>query len=116
MPTWKTNAPRMDERARPQPISPLGNKIGAADLPASVITESSMRTTVSALKDHTVGPEKPISGAASAIAALAALAAGTQRSKRRESEEEPSGDAERREQIGKPPEATTAARWSHGSS
>ena len=103
-PTWKTNAPKMDERARPEPISPLGNKIGAADLPASVITERRRRTIVPALKDDIVVPEKPTSGAASAIAALAA---GTQRSKRREPEEEPSGDAERREQIGKPPEATS---------
>ena len=104
MPTWKTNVPKMDERARPEPISPLGNKIGTADLPASVITERRRRTIVPALKDDIVVPEKPTSGAASAIAALAA---GTQRSKRRETEEEPSEDVERREQMGKPPEATS---------
>ena len=103
IPTWKTNAPKIDERARPEPISPLGNKIGAADLPASVITERRRRTVVPALKDDIVVLEQPTSGAASAIAALAA---GTQRSKRRE-QEEPDGDVERREQMGKPPEATS---------
>ena len=103
MPTWKTNAPKMDDRVRPEPISPLGNKIGTADLPASVITDRRRRTIVPALKDDIVVPEKPTSGAASAIAALAA---GTQRSKRRE-QEEPNGDVEGREQMGKPPEATS---------
>ena len=104
MPTWKTNVPKIDERARPEPISPLGNKIGTAGLPASVITERRRRTIVPALKDDIVVPEKPASGAASAIAALAA---GTQRSKRRETEEEPSEDVGRREQMGKPPETTS---------
>ena len=104
LPIWKTNDPKMDERARPEPISPLGNKIGAAYLPASVITERRRRTIVPAVKDDTLVPEKPTSGASSAIAALAA---GIQRSKRRGPEGEPSEDVESRERTGKPPEATS---------
>lgn len=103
MPTWKTNAPKIDQRTRPEPTSPLGNKVGAADLPASVITERRRRTIVPALKDDVIDPMKPASGAASAIVALTA---GIQRSKRRE-EEEPSGDIERREQIREPAERTS---------
>lgn len=102
VPTWKTNAPKMDQRTRPEPTSPLGNKIGAADLPASVMTER-RRRTIAAPKDDAIGPEKPRSGTASAIAALTA---GTQRSKRRE-EEEPGGDVERREQTREPIERTS---------
>ena len=103
IPTWKTNAPKMDQRTRPEPTSPLGNKIGAADLPASVITERRRRTVVPALKDDAIDPVKPASGAASAIAALTA---GTQRSKRR-GEEEPSEDIERREPTREPTEKTS---------
>ena len=93
IPVWKTNAPKTDQTRRPEPTSPLGNKIGAAALPASVITERRRRTIVPTIKDDAIGPLKPASGAASTIAALTA---GTQRSKRRE-EEEPSVDLERRE-------------------
>lgn len=102
LPTWKTNAPETDQGRRPEPTSPLGNKIGAADLPASVITERRRRTIVPALQEGVIDPMKLTSGAASAIAALTA---GTQRLKRRgEEEEEPSGDIEKREQTREPTE------------
>ena len=83
LPTWKINAPAGDERARPEPSSPLGNKLGAPDLPASVVTERRRRTFVPTPNDELVEPAKPSSGAASAIAALTA---GAQKSKRREEE------------------------------
>lgn len=105
IPTWKTNAPKMDQMTRPEPISPLGNKIGAADLPASVITDRRRRTFVPALNDDAIDPVKPVPGAASAIAALTA---GTERSKRREEKEEKrSGEFEKREQAGEPMERTS---------
>ena len=96
VPTWKTNAPQIDARTRPEPTSPLGNKIGAADLLASVITERRRRTFVPSLNDDANDPKRQASGAASAIAALAA---GTTRSKKREGEEESSRDVEKREPI-----------------
>ena len=102
IPTWKTNAPKNDERTRPEPRSPLDDKIGAAELPASVITERRRRTLVPPLNE-TIDPVKPASGAASAIAALTA---GTQRTKRRE-EEEPSRDMDREEQTREPIERTS---------
>ena len=46
MPTGKTIVPRVDGRAGPETVSHLGNKIGAADLPASVITERRKRRIV----------------------------------------------------------------------
>lgn len=87
IPAWKTNAPINNQTTtRPEPTSPLDNKIGASELPASVITERRRRTFVPAPNDDaTADPAKPASGAASAIAALTAAA---QRSKRREVEEE----------------------------
>ena len=97
IPTWKTNAPKNDERMRPEPTSPLDNKIGAAELPASVITERRRRTLVPILHEA-IDPVKPASGAASAIAALTA---GTQRTKKRE-EEEPSRDTNKEEQRREP--------------
>ncbi len=111
IPAWKTNAPKMDERTRPEPTSPLGNKIGAADLPASVITERRRRTIVPAFKDDAIDSVKPPSGAASTIAALTA---GTQRSKRQEGEE-PSVDIERREQIKEPVERTSIYEFTDSS-
>lgn len=102
IPTWRTNAPQNDQITRLEPTSPLGNKIGAADLPASVITERRRRTVVPALNDDAIDPVKPISGAASAIAALTA---GAQRPKRRD--EEPDGDIEKREQTREPIERTS---------
>lgn len=102
IPTWRTNAPQNDQITRLEPTSPLGNKIGAADLPASVITERRRRTAVPALNDDAIDPVKPISGAASAIAALTA---GAQRPKRRD--EEPDGDIEKREQTKEPIERTS---------
>lgn len=104
IPTWKTNAPKIDQRTRPEPTSPLGNKIGTADLPPSVITERRRRTIVPALNNDAIDPVKPASGAASAIAALTA---GTQKSKRREEEADPSGQRERREQTVEPTERTS---------
>ena len=101
--TWKTDAPTNDQRTRPKPTSPLSNKIGAADLPASVITERRKRTIVAALNDEAIDPVKSASGAASAIAALTA---GTQRSKRRE-EEELGRDVEKGEQPREPMERTS---------
>lgn len=103
IPTWKTNAPQNDQRIRPEPTSPLGNKIGAAELPATVITERRRRTFVPSLKDDAIDPLKPVSGAASAIAALAA---GTQKSKRRE-EVEPGRDIEKRDEPREPIERTS---------
>lgn len=100
--TWKTNAPKIDQRTRPEPTSPLGNKIGAADLPASVITERRRRTNVPALNDDAIDPVKPASGAASAIAALTG---GIQRSNRQE--EEACGDVQQREQTREPIERTS---------
>lgn len=102
IPHWKIYAPKTDERARPEPTSPLSNKVGAADLPASITTERRRRTVVPALDDNAIDPVKPTSGAASAIAALTA---GAQRSKRRE-EEDPSG-SEKREQTREPTERTS---------
>ena len=102
MPTWKTNAPNNDDRIRPEPRSPLDNKIGAAELPASVITERRRRTIVPTINEA-IDPVKPASGAASAIAALAA---GTQRTKRRE-EDEISRDMDREEQTREPIERTS---------
>lgn len=104
MPAWKTNAPINNQSTRPEPTSPLDNKIGATQLPASVITERRRRTFVPAPNDDaTADPVKPASGAASAIAAL--TAAGAQRSKRREEEEvvvvvveEPNRDVEKEEE------------------
>lgn len=87
IPTWNTSAPINNQTSRTEPTSPLDNKIGAAELPASVITERRRRTFVPAPNDDaTAYPVKPASGAASAIAAL--TAAGAQRSKRREEEAE----------------------------
>ena len=103
IPPWKTDAPTNDQRTRPKPTSPLSNKIGAADLPASVITERRKRTIVAAPNDEAIDPVKPASGAASAIAALTA---GTQRLKRRE-EEEPGRDVEKGEQPREPMERTS---------
>lgn len=104
-PTWKTTAPSMDPRTRPEPTSPLSSKVGAADLPASVITERRRRTIVPALRGDAIDSVKPTSGAASAIAALTA---GTQRSKRREEEEEkPSGDSSTKGQTREPIERTS---------
>ena len=100
VPTWKTNAPNNDGRTRPEPASPLDNKIGAAELPASVITERRRRTLVPPLNEA-INPVRPASGAASAIAALTA---GTQRTRQRE-EEEPSRDRE--EQAREPIERTS---------
>ena len=103
IPTWKTNAPKNDERTRPEPGIPLDDKIGAAELPASVITERRRRTLVPPLNEP-IDPVKPASGAASAIAALTA---GTQRTKRRE-EEEPGRDMDvREEQTREPIERTS---------
>lgn len=95
-PSWKTDAPPNDQRMRPEPASPLGNKTGTADLPASVLTERRRRTLVPSLNDGAVDPVKPTSGAASAIVALTN---GTQRSKRREGKEGSSGNVEKREQT-----------------
>ena len=103
MPMWKTDAPDNNHRTRPEPTSPLDNKIGAAELPASVITERRRRTFVPALNDDAIDPVKPASGAASAIAALTA---GAQRSKRRE-EEEPGRDVEKEEPRREPMERTS---------
>ncbi len=103
LPTWKTNVPQNEQRTRPEPTSPLGNKIGAKDLPASVITERRRRTFLPALNDDEIDRVKPTSGAASAIAALTA---GTQRTKRRE-EEEPNKDVEKEEQTREPMERTS---------
>lgn len=87
IPVWNTSAPIDNQTSRPEPSSSLDNKIGAAELPASVITERRRRTFVPAPNDDaTAYPVKPASGAASAIAAL--TAAGAQRSKRREEEAE----------------------------
>lgn len=95
-PPWKTNAHNMDQRTRPEPISPLSSKIGAADLPASVITERRRRTIVPAPRSDAIDLVKPATGAASAIAALTA---GTQGSKRRGEEiEEAGGDSSTKEQ------------------
>ena len=102
IPTWKTNALKNDERTRPEPTSPLDNKIGAAELPASVITERRRRTLVPTLNEA-IDPVKPASSAASAIAALTA---GTQRTKRRE-EEEPSRDMDKEEQTREPIDRTS---------
>ena len=102
IPAWKTNAPKNDERTRPEPTSPLDNKIGAAELPASVITERRRRTFVPTLNEA-IDPVRPASGAASAIAALTV---GTQRTKRRE-EEEPSRDMDKEEQTREPIERTS---------
>lgn len=105
---WKTNAPINNQTIRPEPTSPLDNKIGAAELPASVITERRRRTLMPAPNDDaTAGPVKPASGATSVIAALTA---GAQRSKRREEEEvEPSSrDVEKEEvQTREPKERTS---------
>lgn len=111
IPAWKTNAPKSDQRRRLEPTSPLGNKVGAAALPASVITERRRRTIVPAIKDDAIGPSKPASGAASTIAALTA---GTQRSKRRE-EEEASVDLERREQAREAIERTSIYEFTDSS-
>ena len=104
IPAWKTNAPKNDQRMRPEPTSPLGIKIGEAGLPASVITERRRRTVVPALNDDATVPVKPASGAASAIAALTG---GTQRSNRREEEGEASGNVEQRERITEATERTS---------
>ena len=96
IPTWKTNAPENEQRTRPEPTSPLGNKVGAADLPASVITERRRRTIVPGHIDNVTDAVKLTSGAASAIAALTA---GAQRSKKRGEEEEPEGACDKREQT-----------------
>lgn len=114
IPTWKTNVPKVDQRTRPEPTSPLGNKVGTADLPPSVITERRRRTIVPALNNDTIDPVKPASGAASAIAALTA---GTQRSKRREKEEEeqPTGQREKREQTVEPTERTSIYEFTSSS-
>ena len=103
IPMWKTNAPKNDERTRPEPTSPLGNKIGAAELPASVVTERRRCTFEPAHNDDVIDAVKPASGAASAIAALTA---GTQRLKRRE-EEEPSRVVEQEEQTREPMDRTS---------
>ena len=103
LPTWKTLASNDDKTTRLDPASPLGNKLGAANSPASVITERRRRTFVPALHDDAIDPVKPASGAASAIAALRA---GIQRSKRQE-EEEPSRDVEKGEQTEEPMERTS---------
>ena len=102
IPTWKTNAPKDNERSRPEPTSPLDNKIGASELPATVITERRRRTLVPSLNEA-IDPVKPASGAASAIAALTA---GTQRTKRRE-EEEASRDMDKEDQRREPIERTS---------
>ena len=101
VPAWKMNAPQNDDRMRPEPTSPLDNKIGAAELPASVITERRRRTFMPALNHDAIDPVKPASGAASAIAALTV---GTQRSKKRV--EEPGRDVEIEEQSREPMERT----------
>ena len=103
LPVWKTDAPKNEQRTRPEPTSPLGNKIGGADLPASVITERRRRTIVPALSDDAIMSVKPTSGAASAIAALAA---GTHRWKSQE-EEEPDRDLGKEEPIKEPSERTS---------
>ena len=103
VPTWKTNALMNDERVRPEPTSPLSNKIGAAELPASVMTERRRRTLVPALSNDAMDPVKRAYGAASAIAALTA---GTQRPRRKE-EEESNRDMDREEQTREPMERTS---------
>ena len=103
LPMWKTDAPKNEQRTRTEPTSPLGNKVGASDLPASVMTERRRRTVVPAVNDEATMPVKVTSGAASAIAALTA---GTQRWKKQE-EEQPDRDLEKGEAIREPSERTS---------
>ena len=102
--SWKSNVPENDESTRPEPGSPLGNRIGAAALPASVITERRRRTYLPALSDDAMNTVKATSGAASAIAALAA---GTQTSKRREEGDESNREGEEKEQRREPIDRTS---------
>ena len=112
LPMWKTDAPQNEQRRRPEPTSPLGNKIGASDLPASGITERRRRTVVPALSGDAIGSVKPTSGSASAIAALTA---GTQRWKRQEEEEEREGDPNQGVPTREPSERTSIYDFSGSS-
>ena len=111
LPMWRTDAPKHEQKPRPEPTSPLGNKEGASDLPASVVTERRRRTVVPALNDDAIMPVKGTSGAASAIAALTA---GTQRWKK-QGEEELDRDLEKGEPTREPSERTSIYDFSGSS-